>query len=242
MSQGVFLFGAGDQKLIARVEAEIVHHRRTVADLSKRASTGILDVQAEVVVSQMLEGCRLILDRAMNAVWHAHGVPRPGAKKPNIYFPCKHSAQAFDTELQKNQLGFLQRDNPNCYQAIQSAQPFVSPTNRRLTDLFELTKDKHESYVEIASTQDTEMRIGAGQCGTIKQIVIGDDGRIYADADMKDSRTGKPTPLRLTFTETLSHVLSATGMDLVTYCSRCIDHVEGVFKAVMGALPSSSSN
>lgn len=231
-----------DQKLIATVEAEIAYHRRTVAEISRRASTGILEVDAEVVVSQMLEGGRLILDRAMNAVWHAHGVPRPGAKKPNIYFPCKHSAPAFETELQKNQLGRLQYDNPNCYQAIQNSQPYVSPTNRWLADLFELTKDKHESYVEIASTKDTEMRIGTGQCGTIKQIVIGHDGRIYADADMKDSRSGQPAPLRLTFTEQFNHMLSATGTDLVTYCSGCIDHVEGVFRAVMGALPSSSTN
>ena len=88
-----------DQKLIVRVEAEITGHRRTLAELSSRANVGMLDVDAEVAVSQMLMGYRLILDRAMNAIWHAHGAPRPGAKKPNIYFPCKENAQAFETEL-----------------------------------------------------------------------------------------------------------------------------------------------
>lgn len=229
-----------DQKLIARVEAEIIGHRRTLADLSKQANVGLLVVDAEVAVSQMLAGCRLIIDRAMSTVWHAHGAPKPGAKKPNIYFPCKENAQAFETELQKNQLGLLQRDNPDCYRVIQCVQPFVSPENRWLRDLFELTKDKHEAYVEIESTQESKMLIGARQCGTIKQIVIGQDGKIYADADMKDSRTGKSAPLGLTFIEEFNHVLAATGMDTVTYCSRCLDRVAEVFRGVMGTLPPKS--
>lgn len=227
-----------DQKLTLRVDAEIISYRRNLADLSIRAKVGMLDVDAEVAVSRMLDGCKLILDRAINAVWHAHGVPKPGSKKPNIYFPCKHNAQAFETELQKSQLGHLHRDNPDCYQVIQHVQPYVSLENRWLTDLFELTKGKHEAYVEIASSQESKMLIGDGQCGTIKQIMIGQDGKIYADADMKDSRTGQSAPLRLNFIEQFNHVLGATGMDTVTYCSCCLDRVEEVFAGVMDTLLS----
>lgn len=141
--------------------------------------------------------------------------------------------------MQKYQLGLLQCDNPNCYNTIQSAQPFVNAVNHWLTNLCELTKDKHESYVEIASSVDNEMRIGLGQCGTIKQMVIGQEGRIYADADMKDSRSGRPAPLRLTFTERFNHVLRVTGTDPITFCSRCVDHVESLFKAVMRSISNS---
>ncbi len=226
-----------DPRLSERVAAEIAGHRRQLLELGMRAEGGLLAAQDEVIVSHILVGCRLILDRAMNAVWAAHNAQRPGKGKANVYFPCRSSAEGFNETLIKSQLGQLEEVNAAAYQAIRSRQPFAGMQNGWLPELFDLTQDKHESYVEIESTRSGEMRIGEGQSGHLRGLVIMKDGRVFADADMVDGRTGKPAPLRLTFVDRFNHLLRTTRRDPVTYCRQCLDHVEEAFGAVIAALP-----
>src|SRR4051794_36381882 len=200
-----------DHPLRARVDAEIAEFRRSLLDIAMKAQRGLLDVQDEVLISRILIGCRLILDRVMNAVWAAHNNQKPGSKKANVYFPSKSSAEAFDAELQKSQLGELRTANAAAYDAIRARQPFETLMNLWLQELFDLTKDKHESYVEIESKRDGEMRIGEGQSGHVRRLAIMKDGRVLADADMIDSGTGKRAPLRLTFIERFNHLLCTTN-------------------------------
>lgn len=225
-----------DPILSERVAAEIAGHRRQLLELGMRAEGGLLAAQDEVIVSHILVGCRLILDRAMNAVWAAHNAQRPGKGKANVYFPCRSSAEGFDQELAKSQLGQLEEVNAAAYQAIRSRQPFAGMQNGWLPELFDLTRDKHESYVEIESTRSQQMRIGEGQKGRLFGLVVMKDGTAFADADMMDARTGRPEPLRLRFVDRFNHLLRSTGRDPVTYCRECIDHVEDVFLSIVETL------
>jgi hypothetical protein len=226
-----------DARLIERANVEIEAHRRALLDVASGASGGLLDATAEVAVSQILIGCRHILDRAMNATWDAHNTRQPEKAKANVYFPCRDSAQGLAEHLARAQLGTLEQANPAVFNSIKSCQPFVNVLDGWLKELFLLTQDKHESYVEIESVWHREMRIGEGQSGKLYGLVVMKDGRAFADAEMVDSATGKPAPLRLTFTERLSHLLKRTGQNPVDYSSRCIDRVEGVFGKIMAALP-----
>jgi hypothetical protein len=68
------------------------------------------------------------------------------------------------------------------------------------------------------------------------------NGTIFADASMVDNTTGKPAPLRLTFTEQFNHLLAKTGRDPVSYCGQCINKVEETFVSVMKTLSSSDEH
>lgn len=226
-----------DQKLQERVAVEIGGYRRSLLDLALRAEGSVVDARDEVLVTQILVGCRHILDRAMNAAWSAHNERRSGRDKARVYFPCRQSAEGFDQELAKSQLSILKAKNEAAYQAIRSRQPFAGMQNSWLTELFDLTQHKHESYVELESTRGGEMRIGEGQAGRLYGLVVMGDGRVFADAEMVDPRTGKPAPLRLRFVDRFNHVLRATGRDPVSYCRQCLDQVEETFSAIVNRLP-----
>lgn len=223
-------------RLSELVAADIAEHRRQLLELGLRAEGGLLTAQDEVTVSKILVGCKLILDRVMNAVWVAHHTQRPGKGKANVYFPCRSSPEGFDQELTKSQLCQLEAVNAAAYQAIRSRQPFAGIQNDWLRELFDLNQDRHENYVEIASSRNGEMHIGEGQSGHLRSLVITNDGRVFADADMVDGKTGKPAPLRLTFVARFNHMLRSTGRDPVTYCRECIDHVEDVFFSIVRTL------
>lgn len=225
-----------DPRLSERVAAEIAGHRRQLLDLGLRAEGSLLAAQDEVIVSHILVGCRLILDRAMNAVWAAHNAQRPGKGKANVYFPCRSSAEGFDQELAKSPLGLLEAVNAAAYEAIRFRQPFAGMQNGWLPELFDLTRYKHESYVEIESTRTGEMRIGEGQKGRLFGLVVMKDGTTFADADMVDGRTGRPEPLRLQFVDRFNHLLRSTRRDPVTYCRQRLDHVEDAFFAIVQTL------
>lgn len=225
-----------DRRLSERVAAEIAGHRRQLLELSLRAEEDLMASHDEVIVSQILVGCRYILDRAMNAVWVAHNNRRPGSGKAKVYFPCRHSADGYDAELLKSQLGKLETVNAAAYHAIRSRQPFGGIQNGWLLELFDLTRDRHESYVEIESTRSQQMRIGEGQSGRLYGLVINKDGQAFADADMIDTKTGMPAPLRLTFVDRFNHLLRSTRRDPVTYCRECLDNVEDTFFAIVKTL------
>lgn len=223
-------------RLSERVAAEIAGHRRILIDLGMRAKGGLLAPHDEVLISNILVGCRLILDRAMNAVWASHNNQRPGKGKANVYFPCRPSAEQFDQALIQLQLSQLETVNAAAYQAIRSRQPFAGMHNSWLLDLFKLTHNKHENYVEIESTSSSEMRIGEGQSGHLRALILTPDGRAFADADMVDGKTGKSAPLRLTFTDNFNHYLRSTRQDPVSYCRQCLGRVEDTFDAVIATL------
>lgn len=103
-------------------------------------------------------------------------------------------------------------------------------------DLFTLTQDKHEAYVEIAGSASRDLRIGEGQMGTIKKIVIMPDGSVHADAEMIDAKTGRSEPLKFDFIVRFNQVLRKTGQDPVGYCGQCINRVEYVLDRIMKAV------
>ena len=61
-----------NDRLIKGVRAEIASHRLKMNQFKADASGGLLDDGTEVAVSQVLVGCRHILDRAMNVVWASY--------------------------------------------------------------------------------------------------------------------------------------------------------------------------
>jgi hypothetical protein len=225
-----------NQILIERVKIEIDEYYKRLTLMGASAKIGPHTPHDEIALTSIFVGCRLILDRAMNAIWVAHGTPRLNARKADIYFPCKSSMVDFDAVLQKSQLGKLQIINLDCFDAIRVRQPFSAAKNTWLKELFELTKEKHASYVEIISRRDNVVQIGKGQNGTIKSILFSQDGKIIADANMIDGITGMPAPLSLTFLDRFNHLLVITGGETVSYSKKCLSAVDETFTAIMSTL------
>ena len=225
-----------NDRLIKGVRAEIASHRLTLNQLKADASGGLLDDGTEVAVSQVLVGCRHILDRAMNVVWASYNTKKPTKQKADVYFPCRDTAEKFTDHLSRAERGNLQKDNPDLFEVIQSCQPFSNTVESWLVDLFTLTQDKHEAYVEIAGSASRDLRIGEGQMGTIKKIVIMPDGSVHADAEMIDAKTGRSEPLKFDFIVRFNQVLRKTGQDPVGYCGQCINRVEYVLDRIMKAV------
>ena len=217
-----------DARLSALVAAELDEHRRNLSELAEKAQKSVLGTAGEVLLSQVLGGCRQILDRAMNAVWAAHGQPNTGSQKPNVYFPCYGSPEKLTEVLRKYQLAELDRSNARAYRAIRSRQPFMGAQNSWLRELFDLTKNRHEGYVEIDSATRQDMSIGMDQPGWMSELIIFNDGSYVTDAT---------APLNLSFTDRLEHVLRMTQRNPIQYCSDCVTHVDEVFTEVVSALP-----
>lgn len=224
-----------DKKIRARILVELRVHRKTLARYSPDTA---LDDISEVDITTILSGCRLILDRTMNAVWLAHNTKRPDKAKANVYYPCKTSQKALDQELQKSQLGTLQITNYPCYQAILSSQPFLTGEDHWLPQLFKLTRNKHEGYVEVETKRENRISIGEGQSGSIKSMVFFSDGSVIADSDMIDNETGKNAPLRLTPMQIIHNFFAQSSVEPLGFCALCIEQVSNVFESVTKSLES----
>lgn len=223
--------------LQAAISAEIDILMHSLDGIAIKASNQLLDAQDEVAISHVLNSCRLILDRLMNAVWTAHNSKRPSSKKSDVYFPHKQSAKDFEVGLEKSQLVNLAADNPSVYTVIRGCQPFANQSGTWLTELFELTREKHEGYVEISSRRERgDTQIGKGQSGHVKRLVSLRDGSVFAEADMLDGVTGERVQLSLTFVEQLNHHLIRTGRNPVLYCRETLLCVAAIAAKIIDAL------
>lgn len=223
-----------NSRLKVYVAAELLRHRQSLQEAKVKGS--ILDSDTVVALSQILVGCRLILDRIMNTIWLNHADRHQLAGKPNIYFPCRDIETDFTKDLKRYQLTDLVFKSSRCYELLRSVQPFMGANNQWLQELFTLTKDKHEFYIEIISSSQSQIQIGLGQTGTIKKLVIRNEGNIFADANMRNSLSGQNESLRLKFCERILHSLKKTNQDPLIFCEQCIAHVDSIFQSIFEAL------
>jgi hypothetical protein len=229
-------FDDTSQNLGNLVAAEISQHRMALSECAKSIDRLPIDAGNLVRISTLLLGCRLILDKAMNAVWSKHGVRQQRDRKPNIYFPCVHNLESLNARLKSYSLHDLKSVNRVCYLNIQGVQPFMAMQNRWLGDLFSLTKDRHENYLKVSKVQESSVQIGYGQSGTIKSISFNNDGTLCAVSDMRNSQTGEHEPLMIAFSINLRNVLTATGDCPVNFSAICLDNVEATFFRIFETL------
>lgn len=227
-----------DERLRAGVAAEMALFRQNITALEERARSRLLTVEDEVVISQVLNGCRFTLDKAINAVWELYADPKPNKQKPNVYYPCQGSPEWFAEHMKRAWLDRLELKNAKTYRAIRSRQPYMGPQNAWLRDLTDLAGERHQSFVELDSSIVEETRIGEGQIGWVSEIIAFTDGTVYTDAKMFNPATGREEPLRIASELRLGHALKATGRDPVAFCRECVSRVEEVFGQLVATLPS----
>jgi len=177
----------------------------------------------------------LLLDRLQNRVWKNYNSKRNGKNKPNIYFPITDSEEKFGERLQKDQLHELAKKNPALHGLILRIQPFQSPDNKWLSDMYHLTSNRHENDVELTSRTDHGIGFGKGQNLHIRHMSLS-NGSIFIDSQASNQKTGQVEGLKIDLITSEKMILDDLGVEALPFSNLCLQRTRAFLNFAFKAM------
>lgn len=217
------------------VDAQFRRLDKQLRELSLSVSGGDNE-EVSVLSGEICNSCMLLLDKTINEVWQKKSEGRPGANKPFMYFPANfESPEKLKTKLQQYQMPNLERNAPDIFSLIESAQPYKGA--KWLSDLHKVASIRHEDFPKVKKHERLAgIGLGRGQGLRLNHFVIDQHGNVDFSGFGVNNVTGSLEPIRVDVRKIFHSFLSDMGVDAYHFCFTSVDMVKLMVRGIFHAL------